>query len=179
MNLNEQLRQAYESGRRQALNEYHPEWTPAQFVDGQMWDNIAKKYKKIPRPAFSPNAVTARNALWKRIIEAQRAGDRTLLKQLLTQARNAGYITGAVMNQLLGASSWAAFSAILVAALPWVIIAALIAAGIAFPGYGGIDPAVEFGPNSGIHPDVRLARHPDNFGTHQVIRKPGQNLPKH
>jgi|TARA_R110000824_G_scaffold58888_4_gene158752 hypothetical protein len=176
MNLNEQLQQAYESGRRQALNEYHSGWSPAQFVDG--WELINGKYYRMPAPPPAIKGLvanmnpTAKNTLWKQIIDAKKNGNRALLKTLIKQAVKAGYITSAVGSQLMGAGSWAAFSAILLAALPWAIIAALIAGGIVFPGFAGLDPDVEFGPNSGIHPDVLSARHPAGVSQPNVPNAP-------
>ena len=112
------LREAYEAGRRQALSEDilpgHLN-VPPEFRVGMEWDGV--RWKKIvpKRPSFTPNnPMTAKNALWKKIIDAHRAGDRTLLKTLLKQAVKAGYITGAVATQLLGAGTFAAFLALLI-----------------------------------------------------------------
>ena len=178
MNLNEQLQQAYESGRRQALSEYHSSWSPAQFVDGhQLINGRYVKMPAPPRPGFTPNnPMTAKNALWKKIIDAKKAGDRTLLKTLLKQAVKAGYITGAVATQLLGAGTFAAFLALLI---PLGLLALIVAIGYgAFvePGFKGLDPNVEFGPNSGIHPDVLSARHPASVSTTPGGRP---NIPHH
>jgi|10_taG_2_1085330.scaffolds.fasta_scaffold199927_2 hypothetical protein len=155
MNLNEQLREAYEDGRRQGLNEYI----------------VNRTFHYTDNP--SPKNWTARGGKWKMwqaIIDAYNNDNRTLLRRLLKQAIKTGICTELVAGQLLGASSWAAFSAILVASLPYALILALIAAGIAFPGFRGIDPDVEFG---GAIPDWTLrARHPVS-----VSNQPGGKPP--
>ena len=156
MNLNEQLQQAYEAGRRQALNEQavrppggfvHPLWQGASpWVDKQSakWD------------------------MWRKIADAKRSGNQGLLKKLLKDAVRRGVITSATSTQLLGAGSFAAFISILAAIIGAAAVAAIGYGAFVAPGFRGLDPSVEFGSNSGIHPDVLAARHPKSVGSNPL-----------
>ena len=155
MNLNEQLQQAYEAGRRQALNEQGegphivPRRTPVTFNNPTpMWmDDLSPKWD-----------------MWRKIEDAKRSGNTALLKKLLQHAVNRGVITSATSAQLLGAGSFGAFIAILVGIIGAAAVFAIGYGAFVAPGFAGLDPSVEFGPNSGIHPDVLAARHPKSVG---------------
>ena len=159
MNLNEHLQQAYEAGRRQGLNEQGegprivPRRTPVRLNrPTPMWiDDLSPKWE-----------------MWREIADAKRSGNQVLLKKLLQYAVNTGRITSATQAQLLGAGSFASFISILAAIIGVAAIGAIGYAAYVAPGFRGLDPSVEFGSNSGIHPDVLAARHPKSVGSNPL-----------
>ena len=160
MNLNEQLQQAYEDGRRQALDEqmYKPTgmfrippgsyggpygWSPSYSIYGQMkWTG---------------------QGMWSQFTQAVQFGQDGNARRILARMLARGVISQAAYNAILPTIG-IGMGALIAALASLGLLAGLIAAGIIAPGFAGID---ETNPN--IPTNIKKAR----GGSHPGAGTPG------
>ena len=176
MNLNEQLQEAYEAGRRQALDEQYQAWTPPPVID-----NFAGVRPGDAIHGGDPYKLWKKHDFWREFMRLRRLGDISEARYMLKVMVRRGLISQAGASQLMtalaevaaGTMSQAALSSLLATLGLSAAIIAIIVGAIVAPGFGGL---TTISPN--IPQGTLQARYPQNYSPTGVGGQYGHGMPQ-